>query len=62
MQGKCKSNYALRQRVLDLGYGKFKRLWFILRDNHIVNMKPKDSSTKLINNDLAINELLAKMK
>ena len=46
MQGKCKSNYALRQRVLlTWGYGKFKRLWFILRDNQIVNVKSHDSKT-----------------
>ena len=44
MQGKCKSNHAFRQSALDLGYGKFRRLWFILRDNQIANMKPCDSS------------------
>ena len=37
MQWECSPT----ESALDLGYGKFKRLWFVLRDNQIVNVETK---------------------
>ena len=47
MQWECSPT----ESALDLGYGKFKRLWFILRDNQIVQKKPNDNLRKMINSD-----------
>ena len=50
---KMQCNYALRQRVLLAWVMASSRdFGFFLRDKQIVNVKPSDSSKRLINNDL----------
>ena len=50
---KMQWNYALRQRVLLTWVMTSPRdFGFFLRDKQIVNVKPSDSSKRLINNDL----------